>query len=95
VNELIKKYNREHITVWGSFSESVTKKCYKINPNIERFFSLVGCLKVIVLMVSGLLPFVALKESYMEIIMPNFMLKDKKNLPFGTLFKLFIVIYKT
>jgi len=75
VNELIVKYKRENITVWGSFSEEVTQKCLKLNPNVEAYFSLKGCVKLLVLMFTGLLPFWPLKESYLEILMPNFLLK--------------------
>ncbi|KAL1418605.1 hypothetical protein MTO96_005640 [Rhipicephalus appendiculatus] len=32
VHELIKEFNREDITVWGSFHHSVATKCYKLNP---------------------------------------------------------------
>ena len=30
VSELVKKYGREHITVWGNFKDVVTRKCYKM-----------------------------------------------------------------
>lgn len=78
VNDLIVKYKREDITVWGSFSEQVTRQCIKLNPNIEAYFSLNGCVKLIALMATGLLPFWPLKESYLEIIMPNFLLKKRR-----------------
>lgn len=29
VADLIKQYNREEYTVWGNFSDEITKKCYK------------------------------------------------------------------
>lgn len=29
VSELVVKYDREHLTVWGNISNQVTKKCYK------------------------------------------------------------------
>ncbi|XP_063615141.1 lysophospholipase D GDPD1-like, partial [Penaeus indicus] len=29
VSNLVKKYNREHITVWGNMKDEVTQKCYK------------------------------------------------------------------
>lgn len=80
VNDLIIKYNREHMTVWGSFKESVTKKCYQLNPRIGLYFSAKGCWRLFVLIMTGLLPFWPLKETYFEVIMPNELLK-KKNLP--------------
>lgn len=69
------KYNREKLTVWGSFRESVAKKLHKQNPNVEMYFSARGCIKLMVLTLFGLLPFVRFKESYLEIVMPNYMLK--------------------
>ena len=75
VNELIIKYKREKITVWGSFSEEVTRKCLMLNPQVEAYFSLKGCIKLLILMSTGLLPFWRIKESYLEILMPNFLLK--------------------
>lgn len=29
VSDLIKEFNREEYTVWGNFSDEITKKCYK------------------------------------------------------------------
>lgn len=75
VSELVTKYNREHITVWGSFNEKVTKKLFKLNPNVGIFFSSIGCVKLLFLMISGLLPFFRFKETHLEIIMPNRILK--------------------
>lgn len=75
VSYLIQKYNREHLTVWGSFNENVNKKAYKLNSNINLMFSWNGVVRLFILMVTGLLPFKPLKESYFEIIMPNIILK--------------------
>lgn len=77
VSTLLKKYNREHMTTWGSFNESVTKKCHKLNPNVPLMFSLGGVIRLFFLISSGLLPFVPIKESYFEILMPNSMIKNK------------------
>lgn len=75
VNKLVKKYKREHITVWGSFNEKVSKKLYKLNPNVGLYFSSTGCIKLLILLISGLLPFFKFKETHLEIIMPNRILK--------------------
>ena len=71
VHDLIVKYEREHLTVWGSFRESVNKKCYKPNSRIDIYFSARGCIKLFLLLLTGLLPFVPLKETHLEVIMPN------------------------
>ena len=70
------KHNREKITIWGSFKDSVKKKCYRVNNRIPIYFSLVGVVKLLLLMLTGLLPFVPLSESHLEIIMPNNLLKN-------------------
>lgn len=28
VDALVRRYNREHLTVWGNFSDKITSKCY-------------------------------------------------------------------
>lgn len=75
VHELIVKYNREKITIWGSFRENTVKKCYKLNSKVPLYFSLMGVVKLLLLSISGLLPFVPLKETHLNIIMPNNLLK--------------------
>lgn len=92
VNDLIIKFNREHITVWGSFKEEVLRKCHKLNDNIGSYFSLQGCVRLFFLNMTGLLPFVTFKETHFEVIMPNHVLKHKRNqLSWGFYFALWIV----
>uniref|UniRef100_A0A3P9KZ91 Glycerophosphodiester phosphodiesterase domain containing 1 n=1 Tax=Oryzias latipes TaxID=8090 RepID=A0A3P9KZ91_ORYLA len=71
VSELIVKYNRQHLTVWGNSSNQVVKKCYKENPQIPVLFSLPRVLQLLALFYSGLLPFVPIKEQFLEIPMPS------------------------
>ncbi|XP_023225358.1 lysophospholipase D GDPD1-like [Centruroides sculpturatus] len=71
VNQLIKQYNRENITVWGNFSNEITKKCYEENPNIPLLFSAKRVCYLLFLTYVGLLPFVPLKESCLEILLPR------------------------
>lgn len=34
VSELVVKYDREHLTVWGNASNQIVKKCYKeVHPH--------------------------------------------------------------
>uniref|UniRef100_A0A3B4VHF3 Glycerophosphodiester phosphodiesterase domain containing 1 n=1 Tax=Seriola dumerili TaxID=41447 RepID=A0A3B4VHF3_SERDU len=71
VSELVVKYNREHLTVWGNASNQIVKKCYKENPQIPVLFSLPRVLQLLGLFYTGLLPFVPLKEQFLEIPMPS------------------------
>ncbi|XP_035228282.1 lysophospholipase D GDPD1-like [Stegodyphus dumicola] len=76
VNKLIKEYHRENITVWGNFSNNVTKKCYKMNPNIPIYFSAKRVAILLILTYNGLLPFIPLKESCLELLMPSVVFKN-------------------
>lgn len=76
VHELILKYKREDITVWGSFNENVTKKCNQLNPNIDLYFSLKGTVRFILLLITGLLPFLPIKETHFEMLVPSILLKN-------------------
>ncbi|CAL1279761.1 unnamed protein product [Larinioides sclopetarius] len=75
VNDLIKEYNRESITVWGNFSNDVTKKCYNLNQQIPIYFSAKRVFFLVFLTYNGLLPFVPLRESCLELLMPSVILK--------------------
>ncbi|XP_033229787.1 lysophospholipase D GDPD1-like [Belonocnema kinseyi] len=77
VAALIKEYNREDYTVWGNFSDEITKKCYKTNPNVNLLFSMQRVTMLIILMYTGLLPFVPLKETHLEIFLPSIYLRRK------------------
>lgn len=67
VNDLIVAHRREAITVWGSFDHRTTDMCYKTNPEVGLFFSLPGVLRLLLLFYTGLLPFVSIRETHLEI----------------------------
>ncbi|XP_061074322.1 lysophospholipase D GDPD1 isoform X2 [Conger conger] len=75
VSELVVKYNREHLTVWGNTSNKIVQKCYKENPQIPILFSLQRVLLLVGLFYTGLLPFVPLREQFLEIPMPSIFIK--------------------
>lgn len=75
VSQLVVEYNREHLTVWGNSSNQIVKKCYKENPRIPVLFSLPRVLQLLGLFYTGLLPFVPLKEQFLEIPMPSIVTK--------------------
>jgi lysophospholipase D len=78
VNDLIIKYKRQDITVWGSFDQRTTDKCFKLNPNIDFYYSQKGVIRLLILLVTGLLPFCSIDETHFEIIMPNFIKNRSK-----------------
>uniref|UniRef100_A0A3Q3EM07 Glycerophosphodiester phosphodiesterase domain containing 1 n=1 Tax=Kryptolebias marmoratus TaxID=37003 RepID=A0A3Q3EM07_KRYMA len=71
VSEMVVKYDREHLTVWGNSRNHIVKKCYKENSHIPVLFSLPRVLQLLGLFYTGLLPFVPLKEQFLEIPMPS------------------------
>uniref|UniRef100_A0A3Q3LF98 Glycerophosphodiester phosphodiesterase domain containing 1 n=1 Tax=Mastacembelus armatus TaxID=205130 RepID=A0A3Q3LF98_9TELE len=75
VSELVIKYDREHLTVWGNASNQIVKKCYRENPRIPVLFSLTRVLQLLGLFYTGLLPFIPLKEQFFEIPMPSIITK--------------------
>ncbi|KAB7499248.1 Glycerophosphodiester phosphodiesterase domain-containing protein 1 [Armadillidium nasatum] len=75
VNDLIKHHNREHITVWGNVKDIITQKCYKENPNICLLFSFRRTMTLVALMYTGLLPFIPLKETHLEIFVPSHLVR--------------------
>uniref|UniRef100_A0A672HSL3 GP-PDE domain-containing protein n=1 Tax=Salarias fasciatus TaxID=181472 RepID=A0A672HSL3_SALFA len=76
VSELVVKYDRERLTVWGNASNKIVKKCYKENPHIPVLFSFPRVLQLLGLFYTGLLPFVPLKEQFLEIPMPSIITKS-------------------
>ncbi|XP_063226259.1 lysophospholipase D GDPD1-like isoform X2 [Bacillus rossius redtenbacheri] len=77
VSKLIKLYNRQEITVWGNFSHTVTRKCYEQDPQVNLLFSMRQVLCLVMLLYTGLLPFVSLKETHLEIFLPSIYLRRK------------------
>jgi len=75
INNLILKYERESLTIWGSFKENGSLKCYRKNPNVGRFFSMWGAVKLYFFFYTGLLPFIPIKETHFEILLPEIYLK--------------------
>jgi hypothetical protein len=83
VHLLIKKYNRQKITVWGSFILEVQTALYKMgiiiklnqsffisnsDPTIPQFCSAKSAFKILALYWLGLLPFVPINESCWEFL---------------------------
>ncbi|XP_035721196.1 lysophospholipase D GDPD1-like isoform X3 [Vespa mandarinia] len=71
------EFKREEYTVWGNFSDEITRKCYKMNPNVNLLFSMRRVTMLLFLMYTGLLPFVPLKETHLEIFLPSIYLRRK------------------
>ncbi|CAL8077660.1 unnamed protein product [Orchesella dallaii] len=70
VSKLIHEYQRADITVWGSFNSEVCNQCYDVNPNVCLFFSAKRVLVLMICAVTGLLPFIPMKETHYEVFLP-------------------------
>ncbi|OON16483.1 hypothetical protein X801_07704, partial [Opisthorchis viverrini] len=67
VAELLQKFHREDLTVWGSFSSVVAAKLQQANPRIKRFFPLEPVLWMFAGYFFGFLPFMSLPYDYLEL----------------------------
>ncbi|OUM64446.1 hypothetical protein PIROE2DRAFT_35221, partial [Piromyces sp. E2] len=64
VNSLIKEYDRENITIWGSFNhENINKYLFIINKKVPIFFSKSRINRIILYDFIGILPFLNINES--------------------------------
>nr|XP_015801425.2 lysophospholipase D GDPD3a [Nothobranchius furzeri] len=66
VSDLVKRYNREAITLWASEKSLILEKCYKINSSMPYSFSMNRGISLLLLFYSGLLPFVPLGENVLQ-----------------------------
>ncbi|XP_062874941.1 lysophospholipase D GDPD3a [Trichomycterus rosablanca] len=71
VSDLVKKHNREDITVWASVESSIMKECRKVNSTMPYMFTYMRGLQVLLLYYTGLLPFVPLGESFLQYYWPR------------------------
>ncbi|KFD68688.1 hypothetical protein M514_03705 [Trichuris suis] len=69
VNRMVIEYEREESTVWGNEDEEISKKLYALNPKVHLFFSAKRVIRLLFLFYTGLLPFVPMKERFLEIPM--------------------------
>jgi len=77
VNQIIVENDAEDRCVWGNFSSTTTELCYSTNPKVGLLFSSLQFFKLYLLFYTGLLPFVHIKESHLEIPMPSVFLNEK------------------
>lgn len=69
VNRIIVAHQAQGRVVWGSFDKNTTELCYRTNPDIGLFFSFREFFMLLLLFFTGLLPFVSLKETHLELPM--------------------------
>ncbi|XP_018101724.1 lysophospholipase D GDPD1 isoform X1 [Xenopus laevis] len=77
VSELVRENKREHLTVWGNADYDIVQKCHRENCDIPLLFCFQRVLLLVGLFYTGLLPFVPLREQFLEIPMPSIIMKLK------------------
>ena len=77
VNRIIVDNDAEQRCVWGSFNKDTTERCYKTNPNIGLIFSMARVLRLYILYYLGLLSFVTIKETHLELPLPSIFYDEK------------------
>uniref|UniRef100_A0AAY5E9B9 GP-PDE domain-containing protein n=1 Tax=Electrophorus electricus TaxID=8005 RepID=A0AAY5E9B9_ELEEL len=71
VSALVKKFNRESITVWASVDSRIMKACRKVNSSMPYMFTEMRGLQLLLLYYTGLLPFIPLGESFLMSLLNN------------------------
>ncbi|XP_051988431.1 lysophospholipase D GDPD3a [Xyrauchen texanus] len=71
ISDLVKKYNREGISVWASVESSTMASCLKMNSSMPYMFTVKRGLLLLLLYYTGILPFVPLGESFLQFYLPQ------------------------
>ncbi|XP_027016873.1 lysophospholipase D GDPD3a [Tachysurus fulvidraco] len=71
VSALVKKYDREDITVWASVETTIMKECRKVNSTMPYMFTETRGIQLLLLYYTGLLPFITLGESFLQYYLPQ------------------------
>ncbi|TSK14500.1 Glycerophosphodiester phosphodiesterase domain-containing protein 1 [Bagarius yarrelli] len=71
VASLVKKYDRDGITVWASDDSRIMAKCRKQNPFMPYSFTVRRGILLLALFYTGLLPFCPLGESLLQFYLPS------------------------
>uniref|UniRef100_A0A8C2FS13 Glycerophosphodiester phosphodiesterase domain containing 3a n=1 Tax=Cyprinus carpio TaxID=7962 RepID=A0A8C2FS13_CYPCA len=71
ISDLVKKYNREAISVWASVDSTIMENCRKTNSSMPYMFTVKRGLMLLLLYYTGLLPFVPLGESFLQFYLPQ------------------------
>ncbi|XP_061082396.1 lysophospholipase D GDPD3 [Conger conger] len=91
VSSFVKQYEREEITVWASEDSDIMNKCLRKNPSMPYMFTVRRGLQLLLLYYSGLLPFVPLGESFLQIYLPQVF--NRMYIPESPILKNRMVIY--
>lgn len=71
VSDLVRRYDREELTVWASVNSRIMEKCHSTNGSMPYSFTVNRGVLLLLLFYSGLLPFVPLGESLLQFYLPR------------------------
>ncbi|XP_076851785.1 lysophospholipase D GDPD3a [Brachyhypopomus gauderio] len=71
VSALVRKYDREAITVWASVDSRIMTACRKVNSTMPYMFTEMRGVQLLLLYYTGLLPFIPLGESFLQFYLPR------------------------
>ncbi|XP_051570740.1 lysophospholipase D GDPD3-like [Myxocyprinus asiaticus] len=91
ISDLVKKYNREGISVWASVESSIMASCRKMNSSMPYMFTLKRGLQLLLLYYTGILPFVPLGESFLQFYLPQIF--NRTYIPDSWILRNSLVIY--
>jgi glycerophosphoryl diester phosphodiesterase len=73
VSDLIQAFCRVDITVWGNSEKETSNLCYATAPDVNLFFCTFKVIFSLVLSLTGLLPFMHIRETHFEVFLPRVM----------------------
>uniref|UniRef100_A0A2K5YLR1 Lysophospholipase D GDPD3 n=1 Tax=Mandrillus leucophaeus TaxID=9568 RepID=A0A2K5YLR1_MANLE len=71
IADLVRRYDRNEITIWASENRSVMKKCKAANPEMPLSFTISRGFWVLLSYYLGLLPFIPIPEKFFFCFLPN------------------------
>ncbi|XP_075420829.1 lysophospholipase D GDPD3 isoform X1 [Tenrec ecaudatus] len=71
IADLVRRFDRNEITVWASEKNSVMKKCTAANPEMPFSFTMCRGVWILLLYYLGLLPFISIPERFLLIFLPS------------------------
>ncbi|XP_006896682.1 PREDICTED: glycerophosphodiester phosphodiesterase domain-containing protein 3 [Elephantulus edwardii] len=71
IADLVRRYERNDITIWASEKSSIMKKCRAANPDMPFSFTVSRGIWMVVLFYLGLLPYISIPERFLISFLPT------------------------
>nr|XP_027804271.1 lysophospholipase D GDPD3 [Marmota flaviventris] len=71
IADLVRRFDRNEITIWASEKSSIMKKCKAANPEMPLSFTISRGFWVLLLYYLGLLPFIRIPEKFLFCFLPT------------------------